>query len=505
MSVTADAGAPTVLRKFDGDYSKIHAVEEDPRQAVHALKQDANVLVIGSAGGQEVVAALAAGSPDLYDIVQITMIDSWAGAAAGAYIFNENSLYTLDAIDDYLDHLKPGGILSMTRYLDFDEVLRLTNTMVVRMQQHGLSDAASRLVVIAEKQKSYHRATILLKNGIFTEDEIATIKALRETNHATLVYAPNTDPTEFDPSSPAHNVRLVINLPLMGEERDAVLATYPADISPTTDDRPYFFFTSHLRDVFNPPAHQHAARRLAMPILYSMLGLFSLLAVLTIFVPLQLHSGKDVRSAPNRLRFMAYFAMLGMGYMLVEISMIQRLTVFLGHPTTSFVLVLTTLLLSSGIGSYVSGRFPANRRSLMTLLGAVVAITLAYSLFLYEQFIDLMALPTAARFALAIPVIALPGLYMGMAFPVGMQIVRRYHPALVPWGWGVNGAFSVLASIVAIVLSLNVGLKVTLLSGVFCYITGFGLVATLAEPATESADADREASSGVRDRIQSTA
>jgi hypothetical protein len=134
-----------------------------------------------------------------------------------------------------------------------------------------------------------------------------------------------------------------------------------------------------------------------------------------------------------------------------------------------------------------------------------VAITLAYSLFLYEQFIDLMALPTVARFALAIPVIALPGLYMGMAFPVGMQIVRRYHPALVPWGWGVNGAFSVLASIVAIVLSLNVGLKATLLSGVFCYITGFGLVATLAEPATESADADREASSGVRDRIQSTA
>jgi len=538
MQVTADAGAPTVLRKFDGDFSKIDTVKRDSRQAVHALRHDADVLVIGSAGGQDVIAALsanqkhvtaveinpvtvdlvtnrfadyignvfsdprvtlhlqegrnfAAGSTDLYDVIQITMIDSWAGAAAGAYIFNENSLYTVDAIEDYLEHLKPGGILSMTRYLDWDEVLRLTNTMIEELQEDGVANIPGRLVVIAEPKKGFHRATVLLKNGIFTEDEVATLKALRATNHSTIVHAPFTADAEFDATPAAKNVRVVINLMESAAARAALLATYPANISPTTDDRPYFFFTSHLRDAFNPPPSQHAARRLAMPILYSMLGLFSLLAVFTVFIPLQLHSGKAIRQVPNRIRFMTYFAMLGMGYMLVEISMIQRLTVFLGHPTHSFVLVLTSLLLSSGIGSYLSGRFPATRRTLMSLLGIVVAITLAYSLFLYEQFIDLMALPTAARFTMAVPVIVLPGLYMGMAFPVGMQIVRQSHPAFVPWGWGVNGAFSVLASIVAIVLSLNVGLKATLLMGVFCYLTALGLVATLREPATAGAG-DRE-------------
>jgi hypothetical protein len=241
-----------------------------------------------------------------------------------------------------------------------------------------------------------------------------------------------------------------------------------------------------------------------MPILYSMLVLFSLLAALTIFLPLQLHSGKAVRAVPHRFRYMTYFSMLGMGFMLIEISMIQRLTVFLGHPTSSFVLVLTTLLLSSGAGSFVSGRFPATRRTLLSMLGAVVAITLAYALFLYEQFIDLMALSTAARFALAIPVIALPGFYMGMAFPVAVQIVRRQHPAFVPWGWGVNGAFSVLASIVAIVLSLNVGLKATLLSGVACYAIAFAIVASLRVGALEpEAEAARPSASPMGEPIGS--
>ncbi|HEX2881914.1 MAG TPA: hypothetical protein VHO25_20475, partial [Polyangiaceae bacterium] len=227
MLVTNDAGASTMLRRFDDrDFDRARRmVEEDARQIVHAVKRDASVLIIGSAGGTDVLTSLAmnqsritaveinpvigelvttlqanyighifddprvtlhiqegrnfaARSADQYDIIEISMIDSWAGAAAGAYVFNENSLYTYEAVRDYYQHLKPDGVLSVTRYLVWDESLRLTATYVKYLRDLGLDQIPERIVVVAEGDTHYRRATVLLKNGRFTAEEASTLAAV---------------------------------------------------------------------------------------------------------------------------------------------------------------------------------------------------------------------------------------------------------------------------------------------------------------------------------------
>ena len=524
MELTADAGAPTVLRRFDDhDDRRLAPLDSDSRQAVHALKTGAKVLVIGSAGGTDVLAALrsgqqrvtaveinpvtvevvtnqfaayigdifhdprvtlymhegrnfTAGSRELYDIVQITMIDSWAGAAAGAYIFNENSLYTLEATRDYWRHLEPDGILSVTRYLSWDETLRLTNMMVEFLQTEGIRDAGSRLAILAESGDPMRRATVLLKKGIFTPEELGRLREVAARSEASLIHLPRASPGELEDSAAGANIRNIIALPLAGDARAVILARYGADISAPTDDRPFFFFTSRLRDAFRPDPLAHAARRMAMPLLYGMLIAFTLVGILVIILPLYLRSGKALRGTEHPAPVLAYFALLGLGYLLVEISLIQRLTVFLGHPTWSFVAVLSTMLCASGFGSRFSERLPQGPRALATVLLGISALIVLYVLLVYDRFIELMWLSRSLRLLLAVTVVGLPALLMGMCFPIGIQIARRRSPVLVPWGWGVNGAFSVLAPILAIVLSLNYGLKVTLAAGGLCYAIALGIV-----------------------------
>jgi hypothetical protein len=171
--------------------------------------------------------------------------------------------------------------------------------------------------------------------------------------------------------------------------------------------------------------------------------------------------------------------MLGAGFMLIEISLIQRLTVFLGHPTWSFVVVLATVLFASGAGSQFSARWSSPEpRILARILLAIAALVLFYVFVAYDQLIDWMWLDKVARIAISVAMIAPAAFLMGMCFPMGIQIVRRFHESLVPWGWGVNGAFSVFASVFSIVVALAAGFKAGMLLGVACYAVAFAIVRT---------------------------
>jgi spermidine synthase len=515
MHITNDAGAPTRLVRFDGDFSETDFLDRDSRQIVHHLKQDSKVLIIGSAGGTDVLAALkfgqrritaveinpvigelvttryadyigrifqdprvsfhvqegrnfTAGSKERYDIIQITMIDSWGGAAAGAYVFNENALYTLEAIKDYVTRLEADGILSITRYYEWDEALRLTNTFVEYLNQNHFQDVDQRVLVILERKRGHRRATVLLKNGIFTQSEVAMMREAVRGSGASVIYAPFMESQDFVTDGYAHNFRDLIQPGAGGLERAAVVRGYPRDIRPSTDNRPFFFFNKYLRDAFKIDPTEHAARRMALPLLYGMLGGLAFISLLTVFLPLYLKSGGNLQEVPFRNRSLIYFASLGVGFMLIEISLIQRLTIFLGHPTWSFVVVLATLLCASGLGSLVSERFDAPR-GLARVLAGIVVLLFFYVVFIYDAFIDLMFLGKPTRVLLAIITIAPPGFLMGMCFPMGMRIARQFHPTLVPWGWGVNGACSVFASILAIALAMNAGFKATIALGILCY------------------------------------
>ena len=216
--------------------------------------------------------------------------------------------------------------------------------------------------------------------------------------------------------------------------------------------------------------HEHPSRRLALPILYGMFVVFAAFGLVMLVLPLWLTRGHELRALPRRRPVLAYFALLGIGYLVVEVSLLHRLTVFLGHPTYSFVVVLSTMLLASGLGSLVCERGAAGRElpRLRRILAATTLLLVAYAA-LYATLIDLMWLALPVRIAVAVAVLAPPAFLMGMCFPLGMSLAARIDHRLVPWGWGVNGAFSVLAPIAALALSLNFGLTAALLCGTLCY------------------------------------
>jgi len=531
MRVESDAGAPTYLHQFDGDFSKLDYVKGDPQQVVYRLKSNGHVLVIGSGGGVDVLAALlfaqkritavdvnpvivrlvrqvyadyigrifedphvtlqvaegrnfVAGSSEHYDVIQITAIDTWAAAASGAYMFNENSLYTIEAVRDYITHLKPDGVLSVTRYYYWDEALRLTNMFIEHLVQNGLGDVGRRLIIVSQTREQYRRATVLVKNGVFSPEESASVLAAAKQYDFSVVYAPYVDPTDLESSDYSRLFRSLIDPQAYGlSARAELVKTYPKNLTPPTDDRPFFFFMRYFRDIFRPDPEDHPSRQIALPLLYGMFVTFGLFGLLTIFLPLYLSRNVDIRRAPYRLRSLTYFVGLGVGYILIEISLIQRLTIFLGHPTYSFVVVLTTLLCSSGLGSLASGIWMAgpSPRKLLVVLAGILVIVLFYILFVYNTFTSLMWLDKPLRILLAVLTIFPSGFLMGMCFPMGMQIVRRFHEHLVPWGWGVNGAFSVFGSICSLVLALNFGFKAMMGVGGAFYALAFVVILSLRE------------------------
>jgi spermidine synthase len=539
--VSNDGAARMALRRFDGDTSALADMLEDPIQIAHHLKPGAQVLVVGAGGGADVLAALAfgqpsitaveinpaigeivtehfadfigrifedprvslhiqegrsfvAGSPDRYDVIQFTMIDSWGGAAAaGAYVFSENSLYTREALDDYLDHLAPGGILSITRYYEWGEGLRLTNLFADALERRGVLDVPQRMMVLKKVQgTSRHTVTVLLKNGTFTPEESRTALAVARRTGAQLLHVPHLGPDQIRTSRADAAFRAVIAPAAFGSSRAELLERTTRDITAPTDDRPFFFFTSRLSDLLSPDPREHAARRLAMPLLYAMNLTFAAIGLITIVLPLYVRAREDIRNAACRRRSLVYFALLGTGFMLIEISLIQRLTVFLGHPTWSFVVVLATLLLSTGLGSLFSARWSEPRPDVLAAtLSGIVALVGSYGAILYDRFADLMWLGGAERVLVAAIVMAPAGFLMGTCFPLGVQIVRRFHPTLVPWGWGVNGAFSVFASVLSIAIAIQFGFKTALFCGVAAYALAIPLVLSF-----RGAAAGRQSSKG---------
>lgn len=523
MRVTNDAGAPTSLLAFDGDLSSADWVLDEPTNVGLQLRSNGDSLVIGSGGGMDVLSALrfgnrsitaveinpviaeltsgrysdyiggifrhprvrlhvqegrnfAAGSTDHYDLITITMIDSWAGAAAGAYMFSENTLYTYEAVRDYYEHLKDDGILSISRYYPWDEALRVVNTYLSYLGDLGIQQPQQHVLVVVEQPRLYRRATLLLRKGAFTPAEVAKVAEVAAANGFTILYAPHPVPAAVvERRGNARFYRQAVNAPTA--ERRQLLDDHPRNVAPSTDDSPFFFFMGRFQQAFSPDHADHAARRLAMPILYFVFLLFAGLAILTVFLPLWLRRDLSIRELPRRTSTLLYFAGIGVGFMLIEISLIHRLTVFLGHPTYSFVIVLFAILLTSGLGSLWSERL--SLRQLPWLLGLIVALVGVVAVTVYDRFTDWMWLAFPYRVAVSLLLLAPIGFLLGMCFPLGIRSARHAHEHLVPWAWAVNGVFSVFAAAASLVIAINFGLKAMMLVGAACYLANVAIVLRL--------------------------
>jgi hypothetical protein len=404
-------------------------------------------------------------STDQYDVIQASLVDTWAATAAGAYTLTENSLYTTEAFSEYLDHLTDEGYLSISRWV-FDG-LRLVSLAQQACAERGL-DAARHLAIVRHGRV----ATFLLKKTEFTPPQIAHLERVARDLGFSILYAPGLlppiaieEPVEMQRTgTSAADYRRLILAP----SRHAFYAAYPLDITPTTDDRPFFFHTTRLRDQFQVAFGRSMLFGNGLSALLTLLGISGGLVILFIVGPLAIEDGGLER---GWAAWLGYFAALGAGFMLIEVALLQQFVLLLGHPVYSLTVTLFALLLGTGIGSFLSRWVPdpaVRRVGLIAILGVVVTALLA-SVALPAVIDTAIAWPLAIRIAIAALFMLPMGVLFGVPLPSGIRVLATRQAPLIPWGWGMNGAFSVVGATLAVFVAMNWGFAVTLCTGAAAY------------------------------------
>jgi hypothetical protein len=404
-------------------------------------------------------------SASKYDVIQASLVDTWAATAAGAYTLTENSLYTAEAFGEYVDHLTDNGVLTITRWV-FDG-LRLVSLAQAACAERGL-DASKHLAIIRLDRV----ATFLLKKTPFTPEEVERLRSLSDELGFSVLYAPGLPPPpsvdESDEMRRSGTSAIDYSRLILATDRQAFLDAYPVDVTATTDDRPFFFHTTRLRDQFQTAFGKTMLFGNGLSALMTLFAISTGLVVLFIVVPLALSGG---RPGPGWALWLAYFGALGAGFMLLEVALLQRFVLLLGHPVYSLTVTLFSLLLGTSAGSYLSRRVPAERTRAVTtraLIGVMLA-ALASPLLL-AVVIDL-AIPWSLplRIATTVALLFPLGVLLGMPLPGGMRLLSAKSPELIPWGWGLNGAFSVVGATLAVFIAMNWGFSVTLFTATGVY------------------------------------
>jgi hypothetical protein len=411
--------------------------------------------------------AYARRSQERYDVVMLSLTAAQRPVTSGAYSLAEDYRYTVQAFADYLARLDEGGLLAVTRWLQVppSESLRAFALAVEAVEQAG-GDPKASIVAL----RSYQQMLVLIRRGAFTEEELRAVRAFAGPRAFDLVYLPGIRPDELNRYNvlpePAY-YRTCVSL-LEAEDRGAWYRDYAFDVEPPDDERPFFghfFKWRQTPDVLAMAGHTwQPFGGAGYFVLLALLALALIAAGVLILLPLAMR--RRAGRGGSLGATLVYFALLGLGYLCVEIPLLQRFILFLGHPAYAMAAVLFALLLFSGVGSLLSGRAPL--WLVLTLLPVLVG---GYALALPALFRATLALPLGFRLIAAVAALAPPGLLMGMPFPKGLALLEQKGiSALVPWAWGVNGAVSVVASILAALLALSFGFSAVLAVGAFCYV-----------------------------------
>jgi len=391
-------------------------------------------------------------SNERYDVIQASLVDTWAATAAGAYTLTENTLYTKEAFEDYLDHLTDGGMLTITRWV-FDG-LRLVSLAQAACETRGCS-VPDQLAVVQQDRV----ATFILKKTPFTPEEVAQLRDESDTLGFTVLYAPGQ-----------HEATNEYAQLVLAPDRQAFYASYGKDVRPTTDDRPFFFHTTKIRDQFQTAFGRSMLFGNGLSALMTLMAISLSFVVLFVVGPLAL-AGSDLRGAPWP-RWLLYFGLLGAGFMLIEVALLQRFVLLLGHPVYSLTVTLFSLLLGTGAGSLISQRIgdaQLLKRVEVVILG-IAAVAILGIVALPPIIVFAIGASHMARIALAVALIAPAGVLLGMPLPAGMRLMAVNHSELVPWAWGMNGALSVIGATLAVFIAMNWGFSVTLLAGAAVYV-----------------------------------
>jgi SAM-dependent methyltransferase len=527
LAIFIDGDSLSALTRFDGRLEPIAYLGETTSALPYHLLRQPHVLVLGAGGGSGVLQGLVGNArqveavdvdprmvelvrdrfadfggnlyrrPDVtihvaearsfveasdvrYDLIQVTLMDAFGAASNGLYGLNESYLYTVEGLQSYLNHLQPGGMLALTRWITLPprDLLKLSATAMMALERAGVAAPAQRMALI----RGWQTGTLLIKNGDFTETEIAAIRAFAEARSFDVEWLPGLAREESNRYNVLDQPYFYDGIAaLAGSQRADFIARYKFDLTPPTDDRPYFFRFFRWQSL---PEILSLKERGGLPLLelgYPILLATLLQAVLAssvlILLPLWLGlSGKNGEAAPRgKSAVFGYFGLIGLAFIFVEIAFIQKLTLYLGHPLYAVAVVLCAFLLFAGLGSrsspFLLVRLPATK--LPQSVWPVAGITLLVMLHLLSTS-QLMqhglGLPDLVRVLLAVTLIAPLAFLMGMPFPLGMARLAANAPALLPWAWGINACATVVGAALATLIALHFGFSGVAALAVLLYL-----------------------------------
>ena len=406
-----------------------------------------------------------------YDLIQLGLIGSWGGVGGGIYATGENYMYTIEAFGEYFEHLNPRGVLSASTWLSSPPrtFLKLLALAVETLEKKHGGDISRSIVAI----RSWATGTVLIRRGEFSAAEAQKIKDFCKERAFDLVYYPGIVREEVNQYSVLEKpvyYESICSL-LHADRRNQFYEDYIFNIKPPTDDRPYFFHFFRLSAVV------YLLKTLGkewIPFLeWGYVTLWGTLvqalvfAPLFMFLPLILIKGEQGRSPLRKGKILLYFSLLGLAFMFIEMGYIQKFILLLTHPIYALALVLFTLLFFSGIGSLLSSRIGEGCRWIPFI--GIVFFSCIYGIFLDALLKIFLPYPLLVRCIVVVFLLAPLALFMGMPFPIGLQLVSDKQSSYIPWVWGVNGVASVIAPVLGSLLSVCLGFHVLMLLSLLLY------------------------------------
>jgi hypothetical protein len=404
-----------------------------------------------------------------FDIIDISLMGT---APSGALGVAEDYRFTVEAFEEYLVHLKPGGMISLNLYIlpPPKTELRLLETAVVALRKIGITRPADHIAAI----RSWGSLCILVKRSPFTAREIGAFKAFASTRHFDLIHYPGIAESETNiyVKTETNEYFHIFQSILSPEKRADFLKRYLFDVMASSDDRPFFHYylkLENIREIYRLMGGKwqyFIEEGYILPVLFVQVAFFGLILMAA---PL-LARRRDGASRMTAGIF-GYFSLLGTGFMFVEICFIQKSILILENPAYAMAAVLSAMLISSGLGSLLSHRLGFLAKP--AVMPAAALLIVAYSFVL--PFLMALLVPYALplRILFVVCLILPPGFLMGIPFPLGLKALGLSDPSLIPWAWAINGCFSVLSPVLAVLFALVTGFTAVLWLGAAAYLSAF--------------------------------
>jgi hypothetical protein len=513
-----DGDAFTSVRKFSSN-ADIENLRYDVTNAAYYLRPTGGACIIGVGGGRDLQSALLFGhervlgvevnpvfiglqnnefrtfaglgnnpkvrlvadearsflthTDEKFSILQMSMIDTWASTGAGAFSLSENGLYTVEAWNVFYERLSDDGIFTVSRWFNPEnpnEAGRILSLTVASLLQKGVADPSKHIALVTVGKVS----TLLLGKQPLTSQDIQTLQKVAGDLQYDILVAPGLEPRD----------RTLGNIVASKSEADLYAAIQDSafNLEPSTDESPYFFNMLRLSDLdmaFRSQPGVVAGNLLATLTLVGLILCLAAISAITIIVPLWAGESGTAGSQSGRAHRLGaiYFCLIGSGFMFAEIAIIQKLSIFLGHPVYAMGILLFTVIASTGIGSFVSDRLPLRRWSLVMAVPIATAVVILAQKFLLSILVtEAITQPILTKAVLCVAAIFPLGILLGFFFPSGMKLFKPLVAGDTPWFWALNGIFGVLSAALAVFISIYFGISINFYVAAICYALLFVVI-----------------------------